>query len=414
MAVATTGNDAWPGTLSQHWATIQKAADTMVAGDTVLVRGGVYAEMVTPKNSGNANAQIVYSGYPGEVAVIDGTTGAGACIYLPPNDRLRYLVFKDLTLRNAPSANFWAEASATKPKDHLTLDGLTVESSYLGVFLRKGVKDSSIVNCELFGNQYNIYLDRSNTDILIDGNHIYDTEFIFPQDRYSNNINLYGQPGELNERITISNNDVHDGEVQGIEVFHARDVLVRSNHSHDNGATGIQIEAKATIGVSRRIVVEGNLCENNSRFFQAETGIWVDDTDEVIVQYNVIRGNEIGLLITGSNQVIARFNTIHENHRVPFINSAGIHVRASPNGRSGADDVIVHNTLHRNGLNSQRAHVVLGLWSTEPPVDRIVFKNNIISESLNSRDLWVQWLTHEIDYNDYFDPPGERPVRFQC
>ncbi len=42
----------YPGTLAQPWLTIQKAADTLVAGDTVKILPGTYAEKFTPKNSG--------------------------------------------------------------------------------------------------------------------------------------------------------------------------------------------------------------------------------------------------------------------------------------------------------------------------------------------------------------------------
>jgi hypothetical protein len=41
--VATTGNDTWPGTQAQPWATLQKAVDTIAAGDTILVQPGTYA-----------------------------------------------------------------------------------------------------------------------------------------------------------------------------------------------------------------------------------------------------------------------------------------------------------------------------------------------------------------------------------
>ncbi len=44
--VAPQGNDANPGTEGQPWRTIQKAANTVVAGDTVLVQPGYYAERV--------------------------------------------------------------------------------------------------------------------------------------------------------------------------------------------------------------------------------------------------------------------------------------------------------------------------------------------------------------------------------
>src|SRR5689334_9873609 len=47
--VSTTGSDNNNGTsLSTPWRTINKAAQTMVAGDTVYIRGGTYRESVSP------------------------------------------------------------------------------------------------------------------------------------------------------------------------------------------------------------------------------------------------------------------------------------------------------------------------------------------------------------------------------
>ncbi|PKO13504.1 MAG: hypothetical protein CVU39_18445, partial [Chloroflexi bacterium HGW-Chloroflexi-10] len=42
--VAQTGNDSNPGTFSKPWRTIQKAANTLVAGDTVKILPGTYYE----------------------------------------------------------------------------------------------------------------------------------------------------------------------------------------------------------------------------------------------------------------------------------------------------------------------------------------------------------------------------------
>lgn len=72
--VATTGNDSNNGTIDQPWRTIQHAAETMVAGDTVLIRSGTYNEYVHTMHSGNAtDGYIVFSAYPGETPIIDGT-----------------------------------------------------------------------------------------------------------------------------------------------------------------------------------------------------------------------------------------------------------------------------------------------------------------------------------------------------
>jgi hypothetical protein len=71
--VSKSGNNTNPGTLSQPWATIQKAASTLVAGDTVYVRGGIYYEQVTPANSGTDDSKITYAMYSAEIPIIDGT-----------------------------------------------------------------------------------------------------------------------------------------------------------------------------------------------------------------------------------------------------------------------------------------------------------------------------------------------------
>ncbi|MFZ3167425.1 MAG: DUF1565 domain-containing protein [Candidatus Methanoperedens sp.] len=71
--VAMNGNDNNPGTESQPWRTITKAASTAVAGDTVYVKKGVYNEQVWVLNSGNAAKWITFSAYPGDNVTIDGT-----------------------------------------------------------------------------------------------------------------------------------------------------------------------------------------------------------------------------------------------------------------------------------------------------------------------------------------------------
>ena len=71
--VAPNGNDANPGTLAQPWRTIQHAADTLTAGDTVYIRAGTYPERVIPQHSGSAGQPITYAAYPGETVTLDGT-----------------------------------------------------------------------------------------------------------------------------------------------------------------------------------------------------------------------------------------------------------------------------------------------------------------------------------------------------
>jgi hypothetical protein len=72
--VSTTGNDGNNGSFGSPWRTIQHAANTAVAGDTVYAMGGVYNEIVTFPNSGSATSgYITFESYPGQTATVDGT-----------------------------------------------------------------------------------------------------------------------------------------------------------------------------------------------------------------------------------------------------------------------------------------------------------------------------------------------------
>lgn len=70
--VSPNGSDHATGTFAQPFQTIQKAANTAVAGDTVYIRGGVYRETVTPKRSGTAKKPIRFLPYGAEPVTISG------------------------------------------------------------------------------------------------------------------------------------------------------------------------------------------------------------------------------------------------------------------------------------------------------------------------------------------------------
>jgi hypothetical protein len=57
--VATDGNDTNNGSIDAPWATVQHAADAVAAGDTVLVRGGVYNAYAGFKKSGSAASGFI-------------------------------------------------------------------------------------------------------------------------------------------------------------------------------------------------------------------------------------------------------------------------------------------------------------------------------------------------------------------
>src|SRR5687767_5905297 len=58
--VSTLGSDSNPGTSSLPWRTIQKAADTLGPGETVVIQAGSYDERVQITRSGLSTALITF------------------------------------------------------------------------------------------------------------------------------------------------------------------------------------------------------------------------------------------------------------------------------------------------------------------------------------------------------------------
>src|SRR4029079_18282599 len=72
--VATSGNDANSGkSTSAPFRTVQRAANVVNPGDTVLIRNGNYREDIEAKRGGTASAPVTFQNYPNEHPVILGS-----------------------------------------------------------------------------------------------------------------------------------------------------------------------------------------------------------------------------------------------------------------------------------------------------------------------------------------------------
>jgi hypothetical protein len=114
--VSPNGSDANAGTADLPWLTIQKAADTLAAGDTVYIKAGTYKEQVQPRNSGTDAQYITYSAYQNDVVILDGENTRppsadrwGALFYIPG---LSYIKVRGLRAINSTYAGFLAEQNA--------------------------------------------------------------------------------------------------------------------------------------------------------------------------------------------------------------------------------------------------------------------------------------------------------------
>jgi hypothetical protein len=112
--VSPSGDDAAPGTAAQPWKTIAKAAATAVAGDTVFIHEGVYAESLVPANSGaGENARIEFRAPLGETVILEGGqplagwTLEGDQIYRKTLPGPAYGVFEDTYETKGARCAYW-------------------------------------------------------------------------------------------------------------------------------------------------------------------------------------------------------------------------------------------------------------------------------------------------------------------
>ena len=131
----SSASDTNPGTIDSPWSTIHYAAETLGAGDSVLIRAGTYNEFVYIDNAGNpTDGHIVFSAYPGETVIIDGTgvtdTENGIVV-----DKA-YIKLLGLQVRNWNGNGIWIENAP-----FLEISDCMVHDVFYGIGVADGTHD---------------------------------------------------------------------------------------------------------------------------------------------------------------------------------------------------------------------------------------------------------------------------------
>ena len=172
--VATNGSDNYAGTLAQPFRTWQKGFNTAVAGDTVYIRGGVYAptnisgtEGVTVENkSGTANKLITISNYPGETPILDCSilagTGTNTGITLM---NCSYWHLKGLSVtgvRQHAQDVFCIGVYVRNGSANILENIKSYNNQAIGFYIRDE-KNTSLINCDSYDN-YDVSSAGGNAD----------------------------------------------------------------------------------------------------------------------------------------------------------------------------------------------------------------------------------------------------------
>ncbi|MDH7487775.1 MAG: right-handed parallel beta-helix repeat-containing protein [Anaerolineae bacterium] len=342
--VAPNGNDANPGTLARPWRTIQHAAATLTAGDTVYIRAGTYSERVVPLRSGSAGQVITYAAYPGETATIDGTGVA-----VPEWEGLFHIVNKaylrvsGLRVLNAGSNphnpgilvdgssyivienNFVSHTNDSGigvwGSDHVVVTRNEVEQACLGGFN----ESISVGGTDVFEVSYNrvhdgpkegIDLKDGSSNGKVFGNEVYSTQavglYVDAWDKHTYNIEVYqnvvhdiaamgfaiaSEMGGLLENVRLYNNIAYHNRHVGIwlsgccpesPTHPVRGIAIINNTLHNNGwqdwGGGIGIENTQV----QTVTIRNNICSQNT---YSQMAADPDVLPELTVDHNLTDGD---------------------------------------------------------------------------------------------------------------------------
>ena len=342
--VAKNGSDKNPGTSDLPWLTIQHAAETMVAGDTVYIKAGTYKERVIPHNSGSADNYIVYIAHPGDTVTIDGDS-----ISLPSE---------------------WGGLFDVSDKSYIKISGLRI--------INAGPNDNNVGI--LVDNSSHIIIEKNYTyNTVSSGIGVWDSDNIIIAD---NEVELACNDGEqecitvaVTDTFEVKNNHVHHGGPgnmggEGIDVKDgSSNGKVYKNHVHDINRLGIYVDAwdKHTynIEVFQNIVHD---CADNGFALVSEKGGLLEN----ITFYNNI----------AYNNEACGFTFGHWGEHAP--------------SRPMKNIKVINNTFYNNGEGSWGG----GISVESQDAEDVVIRNNICSQNLSFQiqvEVSIPNLT--VDYN---------------
>ncbi len=386
--VATSGSDSGPGTMASPFLTIQHAADMAVAGDTVLVRQGVYNALVTPTHSGSqAGGYITISSYPGELATIDGTglaipNGQNGLVTL---DSVSYLIVQGFELRNYTTA-----------------------------------KTTQV--------PVGIYVTGAGSNVQIVNNHIHDittTAHTTPAACASNALGFaaYGSkaPAPI-ANLVVSGNELNAMKTGCSETMtlngNVAGFTVTSNLVHDNDNIGIdaigfeRVSPQVAYDQARMGEIRGNSVYNITSYGNPDygktyssDGIYVDGGTDIVIEQNLVHNVDLGIELASEHKgrltsyITARNNVVYAD------NSNGISIGGYGAARGGTDHcTIVNNTLYGNDTK----HTGSGEFQIQYYATNNIFENNVVYATKQAL-LLNSYTTSEampatLDYNLYFSP----------
>ncbi len=307
--VSPSGSDSDPGTESQPWRTIHKAAEVVEAGDTVIIKDGVYSDGIEITKIGTEAEPIVFRA-EGRGAIIEGSGDKRDAFFINGFDINEewweggdmYIVVEGLTIQNAQRA-----AIRISCAHHVTIRNCILkDNGTWGIFT--DYSDYSLLErneCRGSREEHGIYVSNSSDYPIIRENTVYDNAGC--------GIQINADPameegdgittGALVERNIIYRNGQNGGAA--INLASVRDSIIRNNLIYNNYAGGI---AGWGDGNGPAWGCKNNKIYNNTIYFASGEGRWAISLKEgssgCNIRNNILCGGRRGAFEHSSDSLV--------------------------------------------------------------------------------------------------------------
>jgi parallel beta-helix repeat protein len=235
--VASTGSNSNPGSSALPWATLQHAANVATAGDTVVVRPGVYAGAKFSR-SGLSTAPITFAGRAGTIINRPGPLNTN-------NDNLwirnaHYITLAGFESRSAPRSGIAVQGEPDAPATGIVLrDNFCHDNGRWGIFTGYAQNARIIRNETSFsGLEHGIYVSNSADNPLIRGNRAHHNR--------ASGVQINADPDLPGDGVIsgalIEDNVIYENGVGGgaaINLASVRNSTIRNNLLYNNHASGV-------------------------------------------------------------------------------------------------------------------------------------------------------------------------------
>jgi hypothetical protein len=383
--VSPSGSDSAAGTQSQPWRTIQHAANTCAAGDTIYVRAGTYHEALTITRSGASSAATTFINYPNEHPIVDGT---GVGISNGQQGLLTLQNVSNIIVQGFEIRNYKTSSTSSVPAG-VFITGSGANIQILGNHIHHIENTAKSVNANAFGLAvYGTGSSASINHLTVSGNEV-DHLVTGSSESVTFNGNV--------ENFAVTNNLVHDNNNIGIDAIGFEGTS--PTPSKDQARNGL-----IAGNVVYNITSYGNPAYGNQ---YAADGLYVDGGANIILERNLVYKCDLGIEVASehaghvSEQVTVRNNVVYES------NACGISIGGYASSVGGTDQcIVVNNTLFENDTKNTGS----GEFQIQYHATHNKFENNILYAT--EQGLFINDFTKStsapctVDYNLYFSAVG--------